>query len=1698
MPTSDQREQRVNEAIAEYLAGCDAGTPPDRALFLARHADIAGSLREFLDDHERMRQAAPLPPSAGDTATLSPGATATRPCTPPLDTIRYFGDYELLEEIARGGMGVVYRAKQVSLHRVVALKMILAGELASSADVQRFRTEAEASAGLDHPNIVPIYEVGDHAGQHYFTMKLVEGGTLAGWIADQRSKLAELPHALQADIARTIATIARAVHYAHQRGILHRDLKPANVLLAACGLALGQTATPPCANWIPMITDFGLAKRTEGDPGLTRSGAIVGTPSYMAPEQARSEKSLTTAVDTYSLGAILYEMLAGRPPFLAPTHFDTLMQVLDAEPVRPRSLAPEIDRDLETICLKCLQKEPARRYGSAEALADDLDRWLRGDLIKARPSRPWERAIRWLKRRPAIAALALVSVLALVALLASGILFSLRLQEKSDEVAAKVILADEANERAQAYEAAAKKGREEIAQEQKRSAAASRKARQVLSQANVAAGWRHVDIGDYRTALTLFAQALKLEEDDPRRTEVHRVRIGTVLQRFPRLLQVIDEDAGVRRIALSPDGKRLATGTLNFNKQRGSVRVWDLATGKALFAPLDHDGGAAHVEFSTDGKYLLTRTFHWGRSGKRKIWPVKAKARVWHADTGRPVTPWLEHTGSILHAHFSVDGKRLLTASHDADALDSNGVGEFLRSVVAGKATVKVWETATGKLLHTLPIGHNMVFAEFSPDGKQIAVVDDKTIRIYDAQTGGQRHVLRHPSEIRCADLNEWGRLVTGGTDEDKEGSEAVVWDAVKGNRMKLRPMTQLQQVHQVLFSPDGGRFLTRSNKEVRLWNANTGRPLPYVPLKHDDLTLFSSGSKDTGMLPGGSIKQEADIEHASFSPDGRRVLTAGRDGAKVWDATTGQALLPSLRHEDMVWHALFTPDGRGVVTASEDGTVRWWDVAGVQPVLEPLAHDRPIRMAFFFSEEHFYSVSGSANPAKKEKEYLQIWSVRTGKPLGPPLPHEAPIQHVVFRADNHRVFSVTELAGVSRLLAWDARTGAALPSPVKPDPRSRLSMSPDGRHLLEIAAANALTRQAKVWDLSTGRLLGVLEHEGNVLGAGFANDGSFALTISAKDARRQEVSIWDLPARKRRFGPLVVNDGVNQIKTSLDDRRMMIISGKQRMVYSASTGELLAQSVQDEHYLHAAQRAFAERTRTYSNDRALRSFRAWVSDDASGQKLTPSFLHPSWVQNTALSNKLLMNVCEDNTLWLWDVSPDERPVGDLLREAELATGYRIDPTGNLELVKPGEWRQTWKDLRARYPERFATSSAEKARVWHQHQLRASEQEGDTFARLWHLDRLIAAHPKDGNLYFRRGLAYHGNGAGTTMKEALADYSRAIELGLQSAEVFHKRGELRANDENWKEALADYTQALKRGGDRAALLRERGHALVKLEQWKDALVDLDEAIRLVPGNAGAWQDRGLAHGDLHQWKEAIRDHEESLRLAADEFDAWEELATAHAELGQWDLAESRFRTATDRLSPASPAAWEARAWLTLRRGDHDSYRRVCAGLLGRYGRVTDPDQANSVAWTCAIGPPEGMDLSRALLLAELALYRHSEERNHLHTLACVLYRRGRYAEAVRLLTRSVAKHGKSGDVWDHLFLAMAHHRLGHADEARDWLSKANRWLADAEAARKKDPSSPLLSSWTERLGVQVLRQEAEELLKAPGELDGRGSATGRN
>jgi hypothetical protein len=472
-------------------------------------------------------------------------AAETPPPAPPADpgVPPSIPGYELLGELGRGAMGVVYKAHHLKLNRIVALKMVLAGSHAGPAEVLRFLREAEAAARLQHPHIVQIHEIGQHAGLPYFTLEYAGGGSLA-------KKLAHQPQP-PVEAARLTKQLAEAMQHAHQQGVVHRDLKPANVLLTDDGA--------------PKVTDFGLAKTLKGGDGLTQTGAILGTPSYMAPEQARGNvREIGPAADVYALGAILYEMLTGRPPFQGPTMHDTLLQVMGDDPVPVRRLQPKTPRDLETICLKCLHKEPGRRYPSAQALADELQRFLNGEPILARPVAWSERMVKWARRRPMIAAL-----LALIVLVSGAGLGAVLWQLRQTDLARR-----EADGNAQAYKTASETaeralGEKTIALEKEKTARKDKQSHLYVAHMNLVQ--RHWERGDLAAALNLLRQHIpKPGEDDNRgfewfyywrmlHAEVHTLK---------------DLPGAVRSLAFSPKANLLAIAC-RVQDAPGELLLWD-------------------------------------------------------------------------------------------------------------------------------------------------------------------------------------------------------------------------------------------------------------------------------------------------------------------------------------------------------------------------------------------------------------------------------------------------------------------------------------------------------------------------------------------------------------------------------------------------------------------------------------------------------------------------------------------------------------------------------------------------------------------------------------------------------------------------------------------------------------------------------------------------------------------------------------------------------------------------------------------------------------------------------------------------------------------------------------------------------------------------------------------------------------------
>lgn len=453
-PISGDRERRLDEAVLAYLKAREGNAALDEQAWIDRYPDLRAELADFFQNHNRIDLLAGMlhrltdaaePRPAGEATLAWAGADASK-FAASLQAQQVMGDYELLEEIGKGGMGLVYKARQRSLKRVVALKMILAGARATSEELARFRSEAEAVAQLRHPHIVQIYEVGELDGSPFFSLEFVEGGSLKGQLDGT-----PLPPRTTAQLMRTLA---EAVQFAHHHGIIHRDLKPANILLATSlgqslsesklfGSTMSEKATSPSSihstpsgsrqrpPFVPKITDFGLAKRLDEDSGQTKSGTIVGTPSYMAPEQAAGQKHrVGPATDIYGLGAVLYELLTGRPPFKAATSWETVNQVLHNEPAAPRLLDPKVNRDLETICLKCLQKDPQRRYESAQALGDDLQRYLEGRPIQARPVASAVKFWRLCRRHPGTAISLTFAFLSLLVFLVAIAFFNHRLKRE--------------------------------------------------------------------------------------------------------------------------------------------------------------------------------------------------------------------------------------------------------------------------------------------------------------------------------------------------------------------------------------------------------------------------------------------------------------------------------------------------------------------------------------------------------------------------------------------------------------------------------------------------------------------------------------------------------------------------------------------------------------------------------------------------------------------------------------------------------------------------------------------------------------------------------------------------------------------------------------------------------------------------------------------------------------------------------------------------------------------------------------------------------------------------------------------------------------------------------------------------------------------------------------------------------------------
>jgi WD40 repeat protein/tRNA A-37 threonylcarbamoyl transferase component Bud32 len=853
---------------------------------------------------------AALPP-AGAPPTLPP---ASGP--PTADRVAVPG-YEILAELGRGGMGVVYKARQAGLNRDVALKMVLSGGHASATDLARFKAEAEAVAKLQHPNVVQIYEVGEAGGLPYFSLEYCPGGSL-------EKLLAGIPQSPR-DAAALIETLARAIHAAHQAGIVHRDLKPANVLLSGVrrqesGVSGHESAslTPDACFLTPKISDFGLAKQIDSASGRTASGAILGTPSYMAPEQANGSKEIGPAVDTYALGAILYELLTGRPPFRAATPLDTVLQVVGSDPVPPTRLNPQVPRDLETIALKCLQKEPAKRYSSAAALAEDLHRWQAGEPIAARPAGTIEKATKWAKRRPAVAALSGAVVLALAGGF-SGVLYELR-------------IANDARAIAEAQEGLANQRADDLAKEQVRVRRELHRSdllrADLLLQGNEPA----------RAEQLLWRSHFTRPDNDDRRAYW---RLWELYHQRPRRAGTWIGGAPYVR-SLSPDGRRLAVvrgsritihdaasgavqtefttsqttvGSMSFSRDGrrlgllsmadAAVAVWDLDPAPTLRATL-HPYASARVNPSlVIGAAMVGLSPEQRRQAERTL--EFAAVRICFLDGDRVLITYADHAilwnleGPTVLARLDLESAGMLGDPFwSAAILPDAPMGDTIPVVRAG--TVQLWDLPRTA---GMPIDRTQLdFSEPAGFRRGPPVAPKSNFFILSGSRGDWVSAAAFSPDRKWL-ITEKDRL-------------AQVWDFATGRKCGEAQLGPPTYGARIAVTPDCAAVRSIDSGGIRLWRLPALEPVRTIP------RLGASGF----------------VQFAGFSPDGRRTCVAEDNIIAAYDhqpATAVRPLLPTdrskreMRNSDLAATGpvvTLDPAARGI-TAWSDGragriTIPW------------------------------------------------------------------------------------------------------------------------------------------------------------------------------------------------------------------------------------------------------------------------------------------------------------------------------------------------------------------------------------------------------------------------------------------------------------------------------------------------------------------------------------------------------------------------------------------------------------------------------------------------------------------------------------------------------------------------------------------------------------------------------------------------------
>jgi WD40 repeat protein len=1025
---------------------CGAEMPVDSPEGLCTRCLLVAGLKQAADEPETV---------VADLQSL-----LTKTASPLGVKLHYFGDYELLEEVARGGMGVVFKARQMSLNRLVALKLISAGALATEDLVKRFKAEAEAAASLAHPNIVPIYEIGEHQGQHYFSMGLIDGPNLREQIEIRKSKI-DHPQT----VVPLVATVARAVHYAHQRGVLHRDIKPSNILLDAAGE--------------PHLTDFGLAKLVEKESTLTHTNAVLGTPAYMAPEQARGEaKEVTTAADVYGLGAVLYETITGSPPFGGGTSLETIRHVLEKEPRPPSVFNKAVDRDLETICLKCLEKEPGRRYSSAAGLAADLERWLRHEPIMVRPITRPERLRKWVRRRPALAALAATSLLFLVTLSIVTTVASIRLKAGRDGAEANLYVA----ETALAFTA------------WDRGSASLPRAlldKQLPGQGRArdlrGFEWYYLDALCENQPRSSFTFA---PDSSPQlifgldcSPVGHLIAVGQGDGKIRLLDWLAQREVGVMQsqkrwvysVAFSSDGKRLLT------TNPGQFDVWDVEKQKVIAKLLGHSANDhIGVAWSPGDRWIVTTALEslYDREHPGEIF-------IWDGNTYEKLFALEGHATGPWKPAFSPDGRYLATPHADG--------------------TILLWDLNARRPIKRFPRHGDIVSCvRFSPDGQWLASGSmDHTVRLWRVEGAEIAALGSHERPVDSVAFSADGQWLASSSRD----RTVKLWDLSK-SKSPQTPITlrgHTGRIWSVDFTPDSGMLVTGSlDGTVKLWDIGTLRNMQKTG---DNITSLGSAFSPDGRLTARSengtvIIRAAESEEtihrlpvrsAAFSPDGKVIAAvSGNRGFSIWDAHSFERLTDVPSDAALDSGVAFSPDGRWLLLNHASATAEAVEIRQTAAWRFHMTWKAPATNGF---ASYSFSSDGQLLAASLTDGSAAVLNVPSQR-LARAVRTDLKAKQVVW-VPRSKILCIG--SADERVRLWNLETDTMTVLPPDAGIVSAVAISPDAKTL----AIGSQDGPIKLFNLPTRRELATLKgHLTFVSGLSFSPDGTTLVSVGGDDSR--------------------------------------------------------------------------------------------------------------------------------------------------------------------------------------------------------------------------------------------------------------------------------------------------------------------------------------------------------------------------------------------------------------------------------------------------------------------------------------------------------------------------------------------------------------------------------------------------------------------